>query len=43
MVAEVELQDPDEHIEIPTWIGAEVTHDPRYFNSNLIAHPYTEW
>ena len=27
----------------PTWAGAEVTDDPRYYNANLIAHPYTQW
>jgi adenylate cyclase len=24
-------------------VGEEVTADPRYFNSNLIKHPYTRW
>ena len=27
----------------PDWIGEEVTHDARYFNSNLIRHPYSWW
>jgi adenylate cyclase len=43
IVAEVELADADEVVELPDWIGAEVSDDPRYFNANLIAHPYTEW
>ena len=25
------------------WVGDEVTDDPRYLNSNLIAHPYSAW
>lgn len=43
IVAEVELDDPDQPIELPDWIGAEVTDDPRYYNANLIAHPYSVW
>ena len=42
-VAEVELEDEGQEIALPAWIGEEVTHDPRYFNSNLIAHPFSEW
>ena len=33
----------DETVMLPDWIGDEVTHDPRYFNANLIAHPYSAW
>lgn len=43
IVAEVELSDEDQKIFLPDWIGEEVTDDPRYFNSNLIAHPYGSW
>lgn len=43
MVAEIELEDPDQSFEKPPWAGDEVTHDPRYFNSNLIAHPFSTW
>jgi CYTH domain-containing protein len=43
IVAEVELDDPDQPIELPDWIGVEVTDDPRYYNANLIAHPYSVW
>ena len=43
VVAEVELDDPDQPIELPDWVGAEVTDDPRYYNANLIAHPYSAW
>ena len=42
-VAEVELDDEEQEISLPTWAGDEVTDDPRYFNANLIAHPFTEW
>jgi PAS domain-containing protein len=25
------------------WVGREVTGDPRYYNANLVAHPYSTW
>ena len=43
IVAEVELDSADQEFTLPRWIGDEVTDDPRYFNANLIAHPYSEW
>jgi CYTH domain-containing protein len=42
-VAECELESEDQAIDKPDWVGDEVTGDPRYFNSNLIASPYTTW
>lgn len=43
IVAEVELESEGQAFRKPDWAGAEVTSDPRYFNSNLIKHPYTQW
>lgn len=43
VVAEIELDDPDEAFEKPAWAGAEVTEDPRYYNSRLSANPYRNW
>ena len=43
VVAEIELHAEDEAFERPAWLGTEVTHDPRYFNSNLAAAPYSTW
>jgi adenylate cyclase len=43
VVAEVELTDEQEELRLPSWVGAEVTLDSRYFNSNLYQHPYLEW
>lgn len=43
VVAEVELEDEAQPIVLPEWIGEEVTHDARYFNANLISHPFSEW
>ena len=36
VLAEVELNSPDEPIELPSWVGREVTNDPRFRNSKLI-------
>jgi adenylate cyclase len=43
LLAEVELTAADQPFERPAWVGEEVTHDPRYFNSQLAAHPYATW
>lgn len=43
VLAEVELQSPEEVIDMPPWVGAEVSQDPRYFNSYLALHPYSTW
>ena len=43
VVAEIELGSEDEAFEKPEWVGDEVTSDPRYFNSNLVANPYRTW
>ena len=43
IVAEVELQSEGQRIDKPSWVGDEVSGDPRYFNSNLIKHPFTKW
>jgi CYTH domain-containing protein len=43
IIAEVELGSDDEKFTSPDWLGEEVTDDPRYFNANLVAHPYSAW
>ncbi|MGB5349282.1 MAG: CYTH domain-containing protein [Polyangiales bacterium] len=43
VVAEIELASENEAFEKPDWAGEEVTGDPRYFNSNLVAAPYRTW
>ncbi len=43
VVAEIELSHKDEKFSKPLWIGAEVSDDYRYFNSNLTTHPYSLW
>ena len=43
IVAEVELDNENQTLHLPEWIGEEVTGDPRYYNSNLIRYPYSKW
>ena len=43
IVAEVELDEEDQHIEIPEWAGREVSLDPKYRNVNLMTCPYCSW
>jgi len=43
MIAEIELENPDESFEKPDWLGEEVTYEERYYNSNLSVHPYNKW
>ena len=43
VVAEIELASEQASFEKPAWLGAEVTHDPRYYNSNLAAAPFSTW
>jgi adenylate cyclase len=43
IVAELELNSPDEAFTLPDWIGKEVTEDPRYYNICLVTHPYKDW
>ena len=42
-VVEIELESEDQAFEKPDWVGEEVTGDPKYYNSNLIANPYKNW
>lgn len=43
ILAEVELASEDQPFARPDWVTEEVTEDPRYFNANLIANPYSRW
>jgi CYTH domain-containing protein len=43
IVAEIEMQDASQHIELPAWVEQEVTGDFRYTNSNLVKRPFTTW
>ena len=43
LVAEIELNSEGEDFEKPEWLGEEVTQDIRYYNVNLIKHPFKQW
>ncbi len=43
LIAEIELESEDQIFSKPEWIGKEVTHDPRYYNTNLMKNPYLTW
>ena len=42
-VAGVELEHPDQPVELPDWVGEEVSEDHRYYNSCLVKKPFTKW
>jgi CYTH domain-containing protein len=43
IIAEVELVSADQSFSKPSWVGEEVSADPRYYNSNLIKNPFKNW
>jgi adenylate cyclase len=43
IVAEIELDHPDEPFDRPDWLGEEVTEDIRYYNTCLASNPYCNW
>ena len=42
-MAEIELSNLGEDFAKPDWLGAEVSHDERYYNNFLIKNPYRRW
>ena len=42
-MAEVEIDRPDRPVQLPDWIGQEVTGDKRYYNSYLSQRPFSKW
>ena len=43
VMAEIELEKPDEPFYRPAWLGEEVTGDRRYYNSHLLLYPFKSW
>ncbi|MGM9746283.1 MAG: CYTH domain-containing protein [Paludibacteraceae bacterium] len=43
VVAELELPAIDTPFDTPAFVGDEVSDDQRYYNANLINHPYKNW
>lgn len=42
-IAEVELEHEDQPLDLPEWVGEEVSRDPKFYNSELARHPYSSW
>ena len=42
-LAEVELENESQKIELPAWIDKEVSEDHRYFNAWLSENPFAKW
>ncbi|KAA9346119.1 CYTH domain-containing protein [Adhaeribacter soli] len=43
ILAEIELNAEEESFTLPDWVSEEVTHDKRYYNSQLSLLPYKDW
>ncbi len=43
VIAEIEIESEDENIEVPSWVGLEITGDIKYYNSQLSKCPFKEW
>ena len=43
VMAEIELGSEEESFDRPSWLGEEVTGDPRFYNSYLSKKPYRFW
>lgn len=43
VVAEIETENANDKIEVPAWVGLEVTGDIKYYNSQLSKYPFNEW
>ncbi|ROR97986.1 adenylate cyclase [Sinobacterium caligoides] len=43
VVAELELEDEQQQVHKPQWLGREVTGEVQYYNARLIEAPYCRW
>lgn len=43
VLAEVSLPTALSMVVLPSWVGREVTRDPRYFSTSLARHPCSDW
>ena len=43
VMAEVELDSENEHVELPDFIGMEVTGDHRFYNKPMRKNPFKLW
>lgn len=43
VIAEIELAHAGEAYASPSWLGKEVSDDPRYLNAALVKQPFSTW
>ena len=43
VMAEIELRSADDSVDLPPFLGRELTGDRRFYNSNLLVNPYRLW
>lgn len=43
VLAEIELRHERQAVDLPAWLGPEVTGRPQYYNSLLVRHPFSTW
>ena len=43
VVAEIELDTPDQSFPLPPWVGTEVSGDSRFYNASLARNPFCRW
>ncbi|MEM8503321.1 MAG: CYTH domain-containing protein [Cyanobacteria bacterium P01_D01_bin.1] len=43
VIAEVELTSESQIVNLPAWIGTEVSGQAKYYNASLVTNPYSQW
>jgi adenylate cyclase len=43
VVAEVELRHEKQSVQLPQWVGQEITSQNRYSNASLALRPFRSW
>jgi adenylate cyclase len=43
VIAELELPSEDAAFDRPTWLGAEITEEERFYNVRLSQKPFRHW
>ena len=43
VLAEIEMESETASVELPPWLGREVTGEGRYYAAHLARHPFGAW
>jgi CYTH domain-containing protein len=43
VIAEIELEYEHQEFPKPSWLGKEVSGDPKYYNAKLVRFPFSKW